>query len=115
MARGIVRGGVVVAAVVAQPLKIRARDLILAHVVAQRAALPKGVVDLDRGGERLGAVRFERFVCTGGGRKREYDLARRIRAAGDGVVHLLAVCLDAGGERLRQRAGGGGGEGLGVV
>ena len=115
MARGIVCGGVIVAAVVAQPLKIRARDLILAHVVAQRAALPKGVVDLDRGGERLGAVRFERFVRTGGGRKREYDLARRIRAAGDGVVHLLAVRLDAGGERLRQRAGGGGGEGLGVV
>ena len=115
MARGIVCGGVIVAAVVAQPLKIRARDLILAHVVAQRAALPERVVDLDRGGERLGAVRFERFVRTGGGRKREYDLARRIRAAGDGVVHLLAVRLDAGGERLRQRAGGGGGEGLGVV
>ena len=103
VAGGIVTGGAVVAAVVAQPEIVGLRDLVLAHAVAQRAALPEGVVHANGGGERFGAVGFERFFRAGSGGEGEHDAPRRIRTAGDHVVHLLAVGFDAGGECLCQR------------
>ena len=88
-------GPLVVDAVVAKPDVVGPRQLILRHVARQIAALPQRVVDEDRAGERLLTVFFELRAVAGCGGEGQQHLAGGIAAAGGGVVHLLAMALDA--------------------
>ena len=85
----------IVDTVVAQPDVVGPRQLILCHVARQIAALPQRVVDEDRAGERLLTVFFELRAVTGCRGEGQQHLAGGIAAAGGGVVHLLAMALDA--------------------
>ena len=88
-------GPLVVDAVVAKPDVVGPRQLILRHVARQIAALPQRVVDEDCAGERLLTVFFELRAVAGCGGEGQQHLAGGIAAAGGGVVHLLAMALDA--------------------
>ena len=88
-------GPLVVDAVVAKPDVVGPRQLILCHVARQIAALPQRVVDEDRAGERLLTVFFELRAVAGCRGEGQQHLAGGIAAAGGGVVHLLAMALDA--------------------
>ena len=88
-------GPLIVDTVVAQPDVVGPRQLILRHVARQIAALPQRVVDEDRAGERLLTVFFELRAVAGCGGEGQQHLAGGIAAAGGGVVHLLAMALDA--------------------
>ena len=88
-------GPLIVDTVVAQPDVVGPRQLILCHVARQIAALPQRVVDEDRAGERFLTVFFELRTVTGCRGEGQQHLAGGIAAAGGGVVHLLAMALDA--------------------
>ena len=88
-------GPLIVDTVVAQPDVVGPRQLILRHVARQIAALPQRVVDEDCAGERLLTVFFELRAVTGCRGEGQQHLAGGIAAAGGGVVHLLAMALDA--------------------
>ena len=88
-------GPLVVDAVVAQPDVVGPRQLILCHVARQIAALPQRVVDEDCAGQRFLTVFFELRAVAGCGGEGQQHLAGGIAAAGGGVVHLLAMALDA--------------------
>ena len=85
----------VVDTVVAKPDVVGPRQLILRHVARQIAALPQRVVDENCAGERLLTVFFELRAVTGCRGEGQQHLAGGIAAAGGGVVHLLAMALDA--------------------
>ena len=88
-------GPLIVDAVVAKPDVVGPRQLILRHVARQIAALPQRVVDEDRAGQRFLTVFFELRAVAGCGGEGQQHLAGGIAAAGGGVVHLLAMALDA--------------------
>ena len=88
-------GPLIVDTVVAQPDVVGPRQLILRHVARQIAALPQRVVDENCAGERLLTVFFELRAVTGCRGEGQQHLAGGIAAAGGGVVHLLAMALDA--------------------